>query len=153
MANMITIKVVKNEWNRLIKVLGSSKTQKALGDAGNKVAHRVKNNMVAELTKKDLIWRGKLRDSIQVRRRGNINRVTALGYGVALDSMKPHAVYLKRGRKVTQWSKEKRGIGSGFMYVRPHPWIRRPVANGLRTATTALRFEINKLLKQAKQGG
>lgn len=153
MAGLITIKVVKNEWGNLIKVLGSRRVGKALGDAGNKVSKIVKTNLQNELMRQDLIWKGRLLKSIQVRRRGNINQVTALGYGIMLDRMRPHWVSLKRGRNITKWARDK--IGKPIpraIFVRPHPWINRPVAQGLRNTNRIVTHEINKLLRQAKTG-
>ncbi len=71
-------------------------------------------------------WRGKLTKSIrwEQRRRGLIGNLFMLRYGIALDRMPPHYVSLKRGRKITQWAKDK-GFTGRSIFVKPHPFIDR----------------------------
>ena len=45
--------------------------------------------------------------------------------GIYLDSMSPHIVSLKRGRKITQWAKDKGLANKKHLFVRPHPFINR----------------------------
>lgn len=154
MARVFELKIMKDEWTHLFKTLGSRKVQKMIGDVGNKVCHHVKTNLQNSLQQKRLIWTGKLQRSIKVNRRGNVNTVGMLGYGFPLDRMRTHWVSLKRGRNITKWFDEKiGGKRPRAIRVRAHPWIRNPLAQGLRNTKRILRQETNKLLKQAKFGG
>jgi len=134
MANIMTIKVIKDEWKPLIKTLGSRKVGKALGNAGNRVSHRIKKNLVNEIERQGLTWKGRLKNSVQVKRKGNINQITMVNYGIMLDSMRTHFVSLKRGRKITAWYNDKIGMipRPRALRVRKHPFINRPIAQGLR---------------------
>ena len=63
-------------------------------------------------------WSGELYQSIKWRKRGNGGFIEMSDEGVALDTMRPHWVALKRGRKITEWAQAKglalsRGRGGG----------------------------------------
>ena len=163
-----TIRIKKDGWTPLFKKLGSRKVQSMLGDVGNQVGHHVKKNLSREANRQG--W-GKIANSVKVDRRGNINSVSVIGYGVHLDSMKPHYVSLKRGRKITKWAKKhsvvrngrrhftkrrknksyiqsgpKGGIKGGAVYVTPHPWIKRPVSQGMRNVPRLMKAGLKKLM-------
>ena len=73
--------------------------------------------------------------------------VVVPSYFVALDSMKPHWVSLKRGRSITQWAKAKLGVNSGKVFVRPHPWIRSAnIRAGMKIRAIA-EWEISKTIR------
>jgi len=164
--------IKKDEWTPLIKTFGSRKVQSMLGDVGNKVCHHIKKNLSNEANRQG--W-SSIANSVKVDRRGNINNVSVIGYGVALDSMKPHYVSLKRGRKITKWARQhsivrngkrhltktragksyirsgkRGGITGGAIYVTPHPWISRPVSQGLRNSKRLLRQGMSRLMKEVK---
>ena len=79
-------------------------------------------------------------------------------YGVAvdkslimLDSMRPHYISLKRGRKITQWAKDtlypKLGYLPPAIIVRPHPWIRSANIKAGKNVRKMAEFEIDKAIR------
>lgn len=152
MAQVIKVRLVKDEWTPMFKKLQPRKVEKILGNAGKKVSDRVVKNMRNSLSQKGLIWEGQLYDSIISRRRGNISRVTMRNYGFALDHMEPHFVSLKPGRKISRWAKDKFGLPQRQLpraiYVRPHPWLRNPIAQALRNTDRIVKQEITNYFKR-----
>ena len=171
MAMRMQIVIKKDEFTPLMKTLGSRKVQKAIGDAGNEIALKVKDNLVVASSK----WRSITR-SISVSRRGNQNRVNIIGKGIMLDSMTPHYVALKPGRAITKWVNAKghlnmkhgkskvywsknrnarwsKGGVKSALYVTPTPWIEKPLKKGIRSTRRIVSRHINRLLRQAKVGG
>lgn len=111
-----------------------------LGKAGFVFAKRVQRNMRAELTMQGLIWSRRLWRGIQARRLSKYMSVVAVPiHGIRLDSMDPHFVKLKRGRLIRRWALQKGNenvrrvaMREGSIFVRPHPWIDRPIAVSYR---------------------
>lgn len=172
-AELIRVTLLKDEWRPLFKTLSSRQTQKVLGDAGNELAKMVKNNLITA-SKWDSISR-----SISVERPTILRSVVKMvNYGIALDRMRPHWVSLKRGRSITKWAMKNSvfdghrrhftknrsgksyihsgpqgGIRGGSVYVKPIPWIDKPMNKALKRTDTVVKRHVNKLLRQAKKGG
>ena len=68
-------------------------------------------------------------------------------YLVALDSMRPHWVSLRRGRSITRWAQLKLGINSGKVFVRPHPWLRSGNISAGKHVRAIAEWEIGKAVK------
>ena len=66
--------------------------------------------------------------------------------GIMLDGMKPHFVALKRGRLITQWSRQK-GIKSKFIKVHPHPFIEAGWRSMLNRIPSELEQMANKIVR------
>ena len=69
---------------------------------------------------------------------------------IALDSMRPHYVALKKGRSITRWAKAKLGIEGRIIKginVRPHPFIASANRKARKNIRTIAEFEINKTIK------
>lgn len=149
MAMPVGIKVDLSQWNRFVKKFGPRKVGKALGDAGQEVCVCIQKNLRSELNRQGLIWNNKLWESIQTDRKGNRNYVKMLRYGLALDHAPKHWVSLKRGRNITRWAKAKLGVDKlpRAIQVRPHKWINRPKAQGLRNVNRIVNKKLNILLK------
>ncbi len=115
-------------------------------------------------------WRGNLFDTL--RRQQNKPRKTGPksygifmpSYGIALDSMAPHWVALKRARPIRKWALD-RGIaveaGSGArpqvliypfkttsVYVRPHPFIAKTNKIIRENSKKIVESEINKAIRR-----
>ena len=61
-----------------------------------------------EIRIQNLIWTGKLlKDTRAKKISKNIFGIFMPFYGPMLDRMEPHPVWLKRGRMITQWAKDK----------------------------------------------
>jgi hypothetical protein len=63
--------------------------------------------------------------------------------GVWLDSMIPHHVSLKPGRKISQWARA-RGIKANVLFVRPHPFIDAGLRRGAVTRNKILKSVTKK---------
>src|SRR3990167_3484587 len=80
-------------------------------------------------------------------------------YLIALDSMRPHFVSLKRGRSITRWAKQKLGITpvdeatggekrvASRIFVKPHPWLRSGNISAGKNVRAIAEFEISKAIK------
>ena len=80
-----------------------------------------------------------------------------------LDSMKPHYVSLKRGRKITKWANKHypsatvggksrtwygpKGGLKGALYVTPHPFVTKSLSESRNILPNQLRKGINKAFK------
>ena len=80
-----------------------------------------------------------------------------------LDSMKPHYVSLKRGRKIVSWTKKNYGSVTvsgrsrvrrgpqggvkGALYVTPHPFVTKSLSESRKILPNELRKGINKAFK------
>ena len=135
-------------------------------EAGFQYGKLVQRNMRRELTAQGLIWRRKLWNSIQARRATKTRtEVFMAREGVWLDSMKPHPVWLKKGRLITAWANDpKKGlpikhsfvmkklsnitgqIERGIM-VKPHPWIANAMARSALGLNRIAKEHLDKTLK------
>lgn len=61
---------------------------------------------------------------------------------IALDRMPKHIVALKRERSITRWARTKLGKSSGFLTVKPHPWIQNANRNAGRFIQKHPRVEV-----------
>lgn len=83
---------------------------------------------------------------------------------VFLDTMRPHYVSLKRGRNVTRWARKnygtatvsgksrvlrgpRGGITGGFLYVTPHHFVQRTLAQERNKLPNELRRGVRKAIK------
>ena len=67
-------------------------------------------------------------------------------YGVFLDSMKTHAIALKKGRLITKWARQK-GIMGKFMTVRAHPYLDVGFAKMVNRANITAQNIANKIVR------
>lgn len=146
---MILLQIHVNDIDSRMTLKNVSKNlKKAAGNAVFKIARKTEREIRKEVIMQGLIWRKRLRDSIKARRISGIrSAVYIVSYGIALDSMRPHVVALKRGRKITIWAREK-GLKGKSIVVRPHPFIQAGILRGTRRAKQIMDREISNLIKR-----
>ena len=123
--------------------------KRVIGDGVFKTCSNIANEIRIEVIRKDLIWTTRLHKSIRAKRFSILKSgVLVQKYGVQLDSMKPHFINLKKGRKITKWAKKKK-IKAKTLFVKPHPFIDAGLKRGLTKSKTIMEKEIyNKLIIQ-----
>jgi len=120
-------KTVAKYFNSLVSRLPNA-SREGMRKAGEGFERELRRQVLG----RGLIWNARLFQSIHWRQRGNIGTMSVVNYGVALDAMPPHYVSLKRGRKITQWAKEK-----GFDTKRTKAiYVKAPHAKGWLTDST-----------------
>lgn len=104
-------------------------------------------------------WRGKLHKSVKaVKKSKNVWEIKMLKYGEYLDRMRPHVVWLKRGRKITKWAKHrnvkgfvmrdlssKTGKTEKGIQVKPHPFT----VNSFRRINAKAKEIVERQVKNA----
>ncbi len=128
-----------------------------IADAGHEFAKLVQRNLRLQLTQNQTIWRRKLWNSIQARRKSKFrSEVFMAQEGVWLDRASPHYVKLKRGRLIHRWAMQKGrehiqkiAAREGSIYVRPHPFIDVAMARSFNRLRPILKRRADKAL----QGG
>ena len=129
---VIAIKVKVQNGKAFARVANTvSKFPDEMNDAGfawlGTVVRRLKRNLLNN----DNVWRGKLVNGIQARKKSKRRSVLFMPIeGTFLDSMKPHKVQLKKGRLIRKWALAKGNARvkriaekEGSIYVRPHPFF------------------------------
>ncbi len=91
-------------------------------------------------------WTGKTSASVRWKQGKNKGELWIRQAGIFLDSMIPHFVALKRGRKITKWAREKGLMGKGI-YVRPHPYINRILLNHIPRLD---KYIMNEIVRKAR---
>ncbi len=126
-----------------------------IADAGHEFAKLVQRNLRLELTRNQTIWRRKLWNNIQARKKSKFrSEVFMAQEGVWLDRAKPHHVKLKRGRLIHRWAMQKGrehiqriAQREGSIYVRPHPFIDSAMARSFNRLRPILKRRADKALK------
>ncbi len=143
----IDIKVDDREARRFFKNV-QKRLPKEIGTAAFEISNNIAGELRKEVVRQGLIWRGKLHKAIEARKVGKMRSgVFMPRYGVALDSMRPHIVALKRGRKITKWAADH-GLGAGAIRVHPHPFIDVGVKRGLKGAARTVVKRVKKALRK-----
>ncbi len=111
---------------------------RAVDDFGFSLKRRLKRSLTTGGSRggPPLIWNRTLFNSI----RWNPKRkeLTMVKHGVQLDTMRPHTVALKRGRRIRDWAFEKGNLEVKILAqlqkgikVRAHPWIAGPTTRAI----------------------
>ena len=148
---MIRVKV------KVIKDKSRSKTyQQALNEAGFDYTRAIGNQMKHILIRRGNVFRGEnggLLGSIQARRLSNSSfGVYMKQSGIYLDRMKPHYVWLKKGRLIHKWALAKGNMGVKSLAVRQKGIFVRPspfVVDSIREARALLPSIIRNRLRTA----
>jgi len=130
------------------------KLPKKINDVNFQMAKLIQRNLRVQLTRNKTIWRNKLWNSIQAKRKSkNISVVTMAKEGIYLDSMQPHYVKLKRGRLIRKWALEKGKPGvqkiaarEGSIFVKPHPFIDVALSKSLSKLSPNLRRTVKQTI-------
>ncbi len=103
---------------------------KAVEKGVNDFGRGLQRNMKGEVTRRKLVWTGKLHKSIRWVKKKNGGELRMSRRGAAVDSMRPHRTWVRRGRKMHRWAMQKGNPGvksiaqrQGFIFVKPHPFI------------------------------
>jgi len=163
MVSVITVKLDKGKLNKIVD--GATRLSADLQQFPHDIAQRQAKDLRAQF-----IWQQKkasrknTASRIRAKKKStNVSEVLIPQTALHLDSMKPHYVSLKRGRRITLWAqanfdgkRHKNGKGlsrvtrgprggiKGFLYVSPDPFIEKAL---LRSQTwTQQQFEsiVNK---------
>lgn len=128
-------------------------------EAGHDLIKLMQRNMRYEVTRQGLVWRGKLWNGIQARRKSkNRSELVVPSYGVSLDSMNPHMVKLKKGRLIRLWAMQKGNSylkqvakRQGSIMVHPHPWIDKSMVGSLERFPDILKRRADKAMRESEQ--
>jgi hypothetical protein len=156
MAQIFDIHVVKDEITPLLKRIqkNAPMTMEAMA---RDVTQDATRRLRMEVLRQHLIWRGTLLHGIKSEPITRFHwAVKVPMHGVALDSMEPHWVSLKRGRNITEWARTAqnspwkgyapRGLPRAIR-VNPHPWINRPLGYSRRQIPVIIKRHLGRLAK------
>ena len=122
----------------------------ALQRSVEEIAKNTQKELRRSISLKGLSWTGRLREKTRARRKNkNTWELSMPQYGIYLDSMIPHFVSLKRGRKITKWARSK-GIKASSLFVKPHPFIDRPMQIVSRRIRKIVDKHIRESTRRAK---
>ena len=160
---MITLQVSidSKEAERMINNL-HIKVPIEAGNAAYEFCKQVETELVVGAAKN--IHTGKLITSIRAERQTRMRSVVKMKKtGIYLDRMKPHPVWLKKGRLITQWAKEHNYKGfimwnlskltgqiERGIWVKPHPFIDDAYARAFSRFDIILRNYVGKAIVASK---
>ena len=140
-----------------------------LGEANYQFAKMTSSGLRRELTSSSRSTQSRFRAGMRIKARKlskNRSVVFMPKKLLYLDSMRPHYVALKRGRKIVNWvrsnfgnkyvsgrSNVKRGIRggiSGYLYVTPDPFIDKALLRVRNLLGNELRKGIKKAIKKSR---
>lgn len=127
-----------------------------------RVAMNAQKELRAEIKRENLIDNGNLLNKTRARKISpNRWAVFMPKYGTQLDSMRPHAVWLRPGRRITDWAKrhgirgfimkklsEAKGSPQRGISVKKHPFIQPALMRTERKARRIVENEINKAIRR-----
>ena len=143
-----------------------------IGEGLHKIALKAQTELRRSLSNKK-IGTGKLwTQTIATKKSKKRSIVSIPGRGYMLDSMKPHYVALKRGRGITNWVNKYKPKGQrlrpnpyakgprmpqriyrgplgglkGAIWVRPTPWIDRPLELTEKASIKIMNEQLNKVM-------
>jgi len=156
------IKITKNEITPFIKNF-EKYAPKVIGNGLFKITQYGQTQLRRSISyggvkrEKPLRWTGNLWNRTRARKLSkNRSVIFVPSYGVALDSMTPHFVSLKRGRNITRWAMQAPNSpwkGSKprhlprAIFVRARPWIDRPLQLTDKNSIKIMNKELNKVMK------
>lgn len=149
-------RVVKDEITPFLKRLKTLPTE--IGNAGFKTTKLAQRLLRLNLSSKNLMWKGRqggLWERTRARRLSKFRSIVFIPqYGLFLDSMTPHFVKLKRGRLIRRWAREKGephiqqiAQREGSIFVKPHPWIDRPLDLAVKRGTRFIQQAMDKVVR------
>jgi hypothetical protein len=155
MTELFRIHVLKDEITPFVKKF-EKQLPTEMESLSRDVAEDATRRLRMEVLRQMLIWRGTLLHGIQTRRLSRFNYATMVPlHGLMLDSMVPHYVNLSRGRLITDWARTSQHSpwrGSlprnlpKSIYVKPHPWINRPLGQTKRQIPFFIKRRLGRLM-------
>lgn len=132
--------------------------QEDIGNANYNYTKVVERNLKNQLMRTSQRWAGnsKIYPGIRAQRMSKFKSVVKMPVeGVWLDSMKPHWVSLKRGRKITRWAEDRGvpgyGVTGNAIYVRPHPFIDVALTKSRQKLPRGLKRSLQKSIRRSKK--
>jgi hypothetical protein len=161
---VVTITVKTRGMENVQKLAGRlpKAMREEVGNANFNYSMLVRDSLRTQLMRVSERWRHNIWNGIQARKQSKFTSIVVMPQeGVWLDSMRPHWVWLKRGRLITQWAKD-RGVKGKFAYfnnapqrlvfVRPHPFIDAGIRRSRKRLTTELRKGVRKAFRKSRGG-
>lgn len=128
MPNIVELKVRDNGTFMYLDGL-SKRTKKVPPEELEKLAKFGERALKASAKEAKIVdWRGKLQSGIEARKLSKKRFGIFIPiHGIYLDRMKPHKVWVKKGRLIYQWAQQKLPNPplNRLMVVKPHPFIDR----------------------------
>ena len=157
----VIVKVDSKEVDQFVKTL-PKKLRESMEKAFQRYGKNTEKNFKMASAEAGF-WSGEVYQSIKWRKRKLGGYLEISQEGIYLDSMRPHWVALKKGRKITEWAQTKgfalsRGRGGGAdvtiypfatrsLFVRPHPFIERTQNEEIPKIDQFIKRELDKHIK------
>lgn len=125
----------------------------AVGKAGNEFGLTLQRRLRRNITVKKLIDTGELHSGTKWVRKSKIGGELRMPvHGIMLDSMRPHWVEFKPSRTgFIGWAQRKGNLdvktaaaSQGYIFVRPHPFIRGPMERTIRDLPDIIKKHTDK---------
>ena len=159
----IDIRIDTRKVKNLIKNI-SIKLPREVAEAGHDIAKTAEQLLKINLMRTSTRWRYKIFNGTKAERMSNNRSVVKIPIkGVRLDEMRPHPVWLKRGRLITQWANErgvkgfrmnklskKTGQDERGIFVKPHPWIQEPIVDAIGRVRRIVKRRVDKAMSEAQ---
>ena len=164
-------KITKDEVTPFIKKFTKA-TPKQIGKGLHQIALYGQTQLRSALTRKGIGSKELWSETVARKKSNKRSVIFVPGRGVAVDRMSPHYVALKRGRNINKWVRDNyplttgkhsnsargkrepqriykgpKGGLKGAIWVRPHPWIDRPLEITEKNSIKIMNNELNKEMK------
>jgi len=133
--------------------------RKEIGDGMFKIAKSHQRGLRFQLNRTSKRFDYKIYSGIRAEKLSNVRSVVKMPQeGVWLDSMKPHAVQLKRGRRIHAWAMAKGSsrvkeiaMRQGMITVRAKPFIEAGLMRGRKNNDKILQHSLDVAIKNSRK--